>query len=409
MTQLESFRIDQPELPPEYYVNPHPFFHEVRAEDPVHWSDQWDSWLLLGYHDVSTVLKDHKHYSASGKSGRYMRNFDPELRKNLKPLEENFSTGLINSDPPEQTRLRGLIQKAFTRKIMEGMRSEIQEVVDSLLDKVQEKGGMDLIADFAYLLPTTLIARMLGVPESDREKFNLWTDHINGIHTSRKALEDRFLNAQDNLLQMREYFRQLFQARKQNPQDDLMTRLAEADIDGSKFTENELLASNVTLLTAGYETTISLLSCGMLCLLQNPDQMELLKSDPSLIKGAVEETLRYVSPVQRQLRVVKEDIELGGKKLSKGDLAACMLGAANSDPAQFPDPDTVDITRQNNRHVGFGNGNHLCIGAPLARVEAEVAYLTLLERFPNMSLATQELKWQENVLIRRMESLPVKF
>jgi cytochrome P450 len=409
VAQVKSFRIDQPELPREYYVNPHPFFHEVRAEDPVHWSDQWDSWLLTGYADVARVLRDHKHFSASGKSSRYMRNFDPELRKKLKPLEENFSTGLINSDPPEQTRLRGLVQKAFTPKIMEDMRPEIQQIVDGLLDAVQDQGGMDLIADFAYLLPTTLIARMLGVPESDRGKFNTWTDNINGVHTSRKAVQERFLFAQDNLLEMREYFRQLYEDRVENPQDDLMTRLAQADVDGKSFTENELLASNVTLLTAGYETTISLLSCGMLCLMQNPGQIELLKNNPSLIKGAVEETLRYVSPVQRQLRVVKEDIELGGKQLSKGDLAACMIGAANTDPAQFPEPDTVDITRKDNKHVAFGNGNHLCIGAPLARVEAEVAYMTLLERFPNLRLTGDQLEWQENVLIRRMKSLPVKF
>ena len=409
MSKTKPFALDQEVLPRDYYENPYPYFHEVRANDPVHWSEQWDAWLLTRYDDVAIALRDWERFSSSGKSRRTMRDFPRELRQALEPLEENFSTGLINSDPPAHTRLRKLLARIFVPREIKRLRPHIQSIVDDLIDAVADKGGMDLAQDFAYLLPTTIIAQMLGVPLKDRERFNTWADNINAIHTSRRAMADRFANAQDNLLEMQEYFRRLYAQRKDDPRDDVLTRLAEADEDGDRFDEGELLATTVTLLMAGYETTISLISTGMLWLMRNPEQLELLKADHSLIHSAVEELLRYESPVQRQLRVVTQDLELGGKSLKKGDLAACMIGAANRDPAQFPDPDRLEIRREDNKHVAFGYGIHFCLGGPLARVEGDVAISTLLRRLPNIRLADGPPVWEENVLLRTLQTLPVVF
>ncbi len=409
MSTTQPFALDQEVLPHEYYENPYPYFHEVRANDPMHWSEQWDAWLLTRYDDVALALRDWERFSSSGKSRRTMRAFPRELRQALEPLEENFSTGLINSDPPAHTRLRKLLARIFVPREIKKLRPHIQSIVDGLIDAVTDKGGMDLAQDFAYLLPTTIIAQMMGVPVKDRERFNAWADNINAIHTSRRAMADRFMNAQDNLLEMQDYFRRLYAQRKDDPRDDVLTRLAEADEDGDRFDEGELLATTVTLLMAGYETTISLISTGMLWLMRNPEQLEMLKADPSLITSTVEELLRYDSPVQRQLRVVSEDIELDGKRLKKGDLAACMIGAANRDPAQFPDPDRLDIRREDNKHVAFGYGIHFCLGGPLARVEGDVAISTLLRRLPNIRLADEPPVWEENVLLRTLQTLPVVF
>lgn len=409
MSQVNTLAIDQPDLPHKFYEDPSPYYHEVREADPVHWSEQWDNWLLTCYADVKAALSDWRRFSSAGKSHRYMRHLSAELREEMLPYEENFSTGLINSDPPGHTRLRALVNQAFKPRVIEALRPEIQSVVDDLLDAVEDAGHMDLVKDFAYLFPTTVISRMLGVPLEDRDRFIEWANGINAPHMTRRVEPDRFRDAQRELLELKEYFRRLYQKRLEKPADDLMSRLAAASVEDDKFSEEELLATNVTLVMAGFESTMSLIGNGMLALLRNPDQLEKLRADPSLIESAVEELLRYVSPVQRQLRVVMEDLELGGKQIRKGQLAALLIGAANRDPDQFPNPDRLDITRTDNNHIAFGYSRHTCVGAHLARLEGQIAINTVLQRFPDLRLTGEAPKFGEQVLLRSLDSLPVAF
>ena len=401
--------VDQEVLPYEFYKNPYPFYREVRSKDPVHWSDSWNCWLVTQYKDVARVLRDWRQFSSVGRSARFMSQLPETLRKELRPLEENFTSGLISSDPPQHERLRALVGKAFTLNLIEDQRPHIQSIVDGLLDAVQEEQRMDVIKDFAYLLPTTVIAQMLGVPLLIRDQFNQWVDVINSFLGTRSAVPEKATRAQESLFELTDYFRQLLVKRRQHPQNDLMSRLATTSEGGDQFNEQEILATCQTLLTAGYESTMGLIGNGLLWLMRSPDQFEELKSNPSLIQSAVEEFIRFDSPVQRMLRVVREDVEFGGKKIRKGQLVAAMIGAANRDPEQFADPDRLDITRSNNRHIGFGVGIHFCLGAPLARVEGEIAINTILRRFPNLRLVDEEPEWRPNILLRNLKSFPVEW
>jgi len=401
--------LDQPVLPAEFYQNPYPFFHELRSQDPVHWSDYWNCWLITRYRDVVAVTRDWRCFSSVGRSARFLSTLPDELRQQIKPLEANFTTGLISSDPPNHTRLRGLVSKAFTPTMIESQRPQIEAIVNRLLDAVQDAGEMDLATDFAYLLPTTVLAHLLGVPLEHRDQFNVWVDSINFFFGSRRADPTKALETQDHLLALHDYFRQALEKRRKTPGEDLLTRLATVDYEGEKFSEPEILATCQTLLTAGYETTMSLVNNGIYWLLSNPDQLEKLKKDPSLITSAIEELVRYDSPVQRLVRVVMEDTEIDGRKIRKGQAVTALIGAANRDPEQFSDPDRLDITRADNKHIGFGFGIHFCIGAPLARVEAAIAISTLIRRFPNLRMTSKKATWRENVLIRIPEQFRVTF
>lgn len=401
--------IDAVPLPDDYYQNPYPFYHELRDKDPVHWSATWNCWIVTRYPDVDRVLRDWRHFSNVGRSKRFLSQLPDVLRTQMKPFEENFTTGLISSDPPDHTRLRALVGQAFTPTLIEEMRPQIQAIVEDLLDAVQPEGQMDVIKDFAYWLPSTVIAGMLGVPISMRDQFNRWVEVINGFLGSGPADPDGARHAQDNLLELQDYFRDLLVQRHANPQDDLLTRLAAAEEGGARFSEKELLATCQTLLTAGYETTMGLIGNGLLSLMGQPDQLEKLKQAPSLMKKAIEEFVRHESPVQRMLRVVTQDLEFDGRQLRKGQLVAAMIGAGNRDPEKFPDPDRLDITRKNNEHIGFGVGVHYCLGAPLARTEAEIAIGTILKRCPNLQFADETPVWRENIMLRNLNSFPVVF
>jgi hypothetical protein len=409
MTRSITLAIDEEPLPYAYYENPYPFHDQLRSEDPVHWSDSWNCWIVTRYDDAATVLKDWKRFSSVGRSSRFMGQFPESVRKELQPYEKNFTTGLIRSDPPQHQRLRRLVQKAFTPSLVAGMRPHIQSIVDDLLDPVREKGRMDVVNDYAYWLPSTVIAKMLGVPLEMRTQFNQWVDVINAFQGSSRPDPEAGREAQANLLELLDYFGRLLSDRRAHPRDDLVSRLAVAEEDGDRFNETEILATCQTLLTAGYETTMGLIGNGLLCLLRNPEQLEKLKTHPSLIKSAIEEFLRYESPIQRMLRVATEDIDFDGRQIRRGQLVAAMIGAANRDPAQFTAPDRLDITRRENNHIAFGNGIHLCLGAPLARLEGEIAIGAVVNRCPDLQCADTAPDWRENVMIRNLKSLPVEY
>jgi cytochrome P450 len=323
-----------------------------------------------------------------------------------------MSHWMLQLDPPDHGRLRGLVVRAFTARRIEDMRPRIQQIVDQTIDAVIDSGHMDLIEDFAFRLPVTIICDMLGIPEEHREAF------YKGSRDGGRILEPVPMTAQEiaqanagNAL-ARMYFEQLFELRRREPGDDLTTQLVQAEEDGSKLTNEELTANIILLFGAGHETTVNLIGNGLLALHRNPEQLALLKSNRSLVTNAIEEFLRYDSSVQLTSRVALEDIDdLGGKKIPRGESVLCLLGSANRDPAAYPDhPDRLDITRPNVRPLSFGGGIHHCLGAQLARIEAEIAISTLLRRLPELRLDDADNpEWRPTFVLRGLKRLPASW
>jgi cytochrome P450 len=394
-------------LAPEFIRNPYPLYDQLRRMDPVHITSH-GMYLVSRHADVTGVLRDKRF----GKDfvERSTRRYGPKIME--EPIFRSMSHWMLQQDPPDHTRLRGLVVKAFTARRVEDMRPRIQEVVDQTLDRVIPQGKMDLIEDFAFRLPVTIICEMLGIPEEHRETFYA------GTRDGGRILDPVPLSpaeiAQGNAANMmaRMYFQQLFELRRKQPGDDLTTQLVQAEEDGSKLTNEELTANIILLFGAGHETTVNLIGNGLLALYRNPDQLALLKARPELITNAVEEFLRYDSSVQMTGRVTLEDIDdLGTKKIAKGETILCLLGSANRDPAAYPDSaDRLDITRPNVRPLSFGGGIHFCLGAQLARIEAEIAISTLLRRLPNLRLDDAENpEWRPTFVLRGLKRLPASW
>jgi cytochrome P450 len=394
-------------LSTEFRANPHLPYRQLREEDPVHWSPFLGFWVLTRYADCVPVLRDAKRFSADP---RDLAIYDMMIQGigEGRPLMQMERKWMLLLNPPDHTRLRTLVTKAFTPRVVENLRPRIQEIVDDLLDKVQHAGRMDVIADLSYPLPVIVIAGMLGVPVEDRDKFKAWTTDLS--RTLDPIISPEVLDAGDAAAAaFTDYFKALVSKRRKDPQEDLLSALIAAEEQGDRLTEEELIATAVLLLGAGHETTMNLIGNGLLALFRHPEQLEKLKADPSLIQGAVEECLRFDGPVQMTARTALEDLELGGKTITKGQQAVIVLAAANRDPAQFVDPDAFDITRKDNAHIAFSHGIHYCLGAPLARAEAQIALNALLSRLPKLKLATEELEWRETVTLRGLKALPVMF
>jgi cytochrome P450 len=394
-------------LAPEFIRNPYPYYERLRTTDPMHLTPL-GMYVASRHAEASLVLRDKRF----GKNyvERTMRRYGPDIMN--EPVFRNFSHTMLQQDPPDHTRLRGLVVKAFTARRVEDMRPRIQQIVDETLDRIIPLGKMDLIEDFAFRLPVTIICDMLGIPEEHRELF------YTGSRNSGRILEPVPLspeeikqgNASNAMTEM--YFQNLFELRRKSPGDDLTTQLVHAEEDGSKLSSEELVANIVLLFGAGHETTVNLIGNGLLALHRNPDQLALLKANPALITGAIEEFLRYDSSVQMSGRVALEDIEdLGGKPIPKGETVLCLLGSANHDPAVYPDrPDQLDITRRDVRPLSFGGGIHFCLGAQLARIEADVAIATLLRRLPELKLDDAENpEWRPTFVLRGLKRLPASW
>ena len=390
-------------MAPDFVADPYPMYHRLRAEDPVHRSPL-GFWVLTRYADVIAMLRDPrltKEPIAAFVAARFGMAVPPP----------GLGLSMLDRDPPDHTRLRGLVSKAFTPRALEALRPGIQQIVNGLLDAVERRGSMDLIEEFAYPLPVRVICEMLGVPVRDHERFKQWgLDIARGLDaimlppdsevgkrsiTGRRALAD--------------YFRELIAERRAAPREDMLSALIAAEEAGDKLNEEELLATCILLLVAGHETTVNLIGNGTLALLRHPAELRKLRERPALIATAVEELLRFDGPVQRTARIPSEDITLGGQTIGKGEMVMPFLGAANRDPVQFPDPDRLDITRADNRHIAFGMGIHFCLGAPLARMEGQIAINTLLARLPRLALATDRPRFRQSLTLRGLETLPVSF
>jgi cytochrome P450 len=400
--------------------NPYPFYEQLRDQDPIHWDQELGFWVFTRYADIDSLYTDERFSRAQG----LMRNFErlSEVERQIvEPVYHSFSKTVFYSDPPYHTHLRGLMNHAFTPRRVERLRLYIQRTVNELVDDAQGKNKtFDVIRDLAYPLPVMVISELLGLPSSDRERFKQWSDDLFAIlGTVRSKSIPLLERATQSRKEMTEYVKELSQKRRTHPQDDLLTALLAVTQENglndhqlheqasAMLTEEELVSNINILLSTGHETKTHLIGNGLLALLQHPEQLQLLRSQPALLESAIEEMLRYDSPVQITYRSALQDANIHTRLIRKGDLVNTILGSANRDPRRFVNPDQFDITRNEGRHLGFGVGIHFCIGAPLVRLEAEVVFETILRRFPHLSLAAETLEWQEHPIFRGLKSLPV--
>jgi cytochrome P450 len=383
---------------PSFLADPYPIYARMRAEAPVAYIEP--RFVVSSYEDVAAMLRDPR-FGRAGFDGFMQQVFGPG------PLFESFRRSMLFLDPPDHTRLRGLATRAFTPRAVERLRTTIRTLVDGLLDDLGADGGGDLVSRFAYPLPMQVICEMLGVPPDDREEFRIWTDAIGRSLQFNAMTPEILADGNEAADRLTEYFRSLVAERRVQPRDDLLGALIAAEDETGRLSEDELLATAILLFVAGHETTVNLIANGTLALLRHPDQWQLLHDDPSLVRLAVEELLRYESPVQFVSRVALADAEIGGVSIPAGVVVAMITGSANRDPDRFPDPDRLDIRRTDNQHLAFAAGPHYCLGAALARVEGEIAFAALVQRYPDLKLATDTVIWRKNIVLRGVQALPV--
>jgi cytochrome P450 PksS len=393
---------------PAHKANPYPFYARLRAEEPVcrvTLPDRQTAWLITRYGDVTAALKDERLVKDKLRAltpDQVSR--QPWVPSIFRPLMRN----MLDLDPPDHTRLRALVHRAFTPRLVEQMRVRIEALADGLLDAVEGRGGFDLIRDYALPIPTTIIAEMLGIPPGDRHRFHRWSRVIVSASPSGWGM----VKAIPSALAFLRYIRRLIATRRADPGDDLVSALVQAEESGAQLSDDELVAMVFLLLIAGHETTVNLIGNGVLALLDHPDRRDRLRDDPALIKPAVEELLRYGSPVETATeRYAREDMTIAGVAIPRGALVYAVLASANRDEREFVEPDGLDLTREPNRHVAFGLGPHYCLGAPLARLEGQIAIGNLLRRVPGLRLAVAPgaLRWRRGLVLRGLEALPVAF
>jgi pimeloyl-[acyl-carrier protein] synthase len=398
---------------PEFIANPYPTFERMRSNDPIFWSVENNYWILTRYADIASLIQSEQ--LSSNRIAAHSGRMPKEAKEYFSPFFNAVSSWMLMIDPPDHTRLRGLVNKAFTPRVVENMRGLVQDLVNNMLAAVKDQGRMDIMTDLANPLPATVIAELLGVPGTDQRQFKEWSDDValalSGIDTatSKDELFGLYNLAQKSFLALSDYFRERVVELRRHPQDNLLSALAQAEEQGDRLTEDELFANCVLLMIAGHETTTNLIGNGILALLQNPSQREALTANPELIVSAVEELLRYDSPVQKMGRIALAEIQVRGKQIQKGQLVCLSFAAANRDPEQFEAPEQLDITRKPNKHLAFGHGLHYCVGAALARLEGQIAVNSVLRRLPSLQLANEDLEWYRNFTLRGLKSLPIVF
>ena len=397
----------------DFRLTTHATYARMREESPVHLQPGLDGetpiWFVTRYDDVVALLTDNEHFVLDPALALTPDEIaEREAESSFEP-DARVNENLLSKDGDDHRRLRRLVTKAFTPRMVEQLRPRIQEIADELVDRVAERGHMELVDDFAFPLPITVIAELLGIPVEDQARFREWSNSF-VLPPMTPDLVEQLARHTDEFVA---YLDELFASRRTTPTDDLVSALVRAEDEGDHLSENELYSMVVLLIVAGHETTVNLIANAVLALLSNPDQLAALRADPSLMPSAVEELLRYDSPVERTItRWVAADVELGGRALARGDLVVAVVGSANRDADQFPDPATLDFRREAaGKHVGFGRGPHYCLGAPLARLETEIALATLLARLPNLRLAIAEedLYWRPIPIFRSLASLPLEW
>ncbi|MGI2329453.1 cytochrome P450 family protein [Planococcus sp. YIM B11945] len=377
--------------------NPYPAYDKLRGQDPIHqvrFPDGQLGWLVTRYEDATTVLKDT----------RFIKDYSKLFGGSMDQMSV-FTQNMLFSDPPDHKRLRGLAQKAFTPKMIAGMRNRIQEITDELLDALADRNEINLIDEFAFPLPIIVICEILGVPSEDRNKFRLWSNSL--IEGTSGEIG---VSVYEHMTQFIQYLGQWFAKVREQPGDDLISQLIIAEDEGDRLTEKELYGVVSLLIIAGHETTVNLIGNSVLALLAFPEQQQLLRDQPELVGQAIEEALRFNGPVEFSTsRWASEDLDLSGKRIRRGDLVVVALNASNHDPEKFTDPAIFDIQREKSPHLAFGMGIHFCLGAPLARLEGEIALNSILERFPEMVLSVDEseLEWRSGMIVRGVKEIPL--
>jgi cytochrome P450 len=391
-------------LDPAVLANPYPLYAQLRTEAPVHWDPYLHAWVVTRYADVVTVLH------------RFSANRTPTPEQfaaiglgELAPLAQVMVKQMLFMDAPDHTRLRGLASTAFTPARVEALRSHIKEILNNLLEPLLSAGRMDVIADLAAPLPAIVTAEMMGVPTSDANQLKDWSADFAEVLGNFQHNPDRASRTLKCVEEMTSYFLDAIEQQRNNPTEGLINALLTAEVDGDRLTEEEIIANCIVTMVGGQETTTNLIGNGVLTLMRHPDQMERLRNDLALIPSAVEELLRYESPSQHTARICREDTELGGQTIRKGQAVIAVMAAGNRDPERFPDPDRLDLGRKDNRHLAFGWASHFCFGAPLARIEGQLTFEAIARRMANLRLEPGPIVWRDNLGLRGLTSLPVMF
>ncbi len=392
---------------PDTIADPFPAFRVIREESPAYWSDVLGGWVLTRYEDVKWAISDRRF------SANRMRPFFERLsaadQEKYRVLGDSICGWAVFHDQPTHTRLRGLMNKAFTVSAIYQRAPRISKIVLGLLDDLGDAGEMDLIGDFAYPLPASVILDMLGLPADDLDQIKGWSDELALFVGSSVNTADKYSRASESIQAMNEYFRRAIHDHRSKPGDDLLTSLIAARDKGDVLSDDELIATCVLLVFAGHETTTNLIGNGLLTLMRHPEKMNQLRRHPELTESAIEELLRYDGPAAALVRIARERIELHGETIEPGDRIFAMLNAANRDPRVFEDPDGIDLGRKENRHLAFGHGIHFCLGAPLARLEGRFAIEAILRRFRSLTLLDAAPPWSDSLVLRGVKSLRVSF
>jgi cytochrome P450 len=404
----EAELIDDDMLTDERVADPYPFFAQLREVDPVHWSDRYRAWFISRWDDVFTSLRDPR-FSSDRVKTVYDTKLTEEQRAQRKPTFDILQHWMVFNDPPDHTRLRGLVSRAFTPTAVEALRPRITEVVRDQLEEIRPNGQADVIRDYAFPIPAVVIAEMLGVPPSDRDLFKGWSDSIMALVFGAAGVPGRREQAQQSLLDLAGYLRELYNHFKAHPTDNLMGRLIDAQEADDRLTEDEIVSTCTLVLFGGHETTTNLVGNGTRSLLRHPDQLQRLLDDPGLLQSAIEELLRYDGPSKMEVRRAAEDIELRGKTIREGDQVYFVQSAANRDPEAFENPNSLDLGRTPNRHCGFGFGIHYCLGAPIARLEGSIAIDALIRTLPNLRTGPGPEEWHPTLISRGMKSFGISW
>ncbi len=391
-------------LDPAVLADPYPLYRRLRQEDPVHWDPFLHTWVATRYDDVVTVL--HR-FSAD-------RTPSPEQMTamglgSIEPIAQVMVRQMLFMDAPAHTHLRKLCSTAFTPRRVERMAGQIQDIANRLIETVAASGRMDVVADFASPFPAIVTAGLLGVPEADHQQLKAWSADFAEMLGNFQHNPDRVGRVLRSVEDMTAYFRDAIDQQRRKPRDGLIRSLMDAEVEGLRLTEDEVIANTIVTMVGGQETTTNLIGNGLLTLLRQPERLAELRDNPTIMESAIEELLRYESPSQHTARLAPEDIMLGGKLIRKREAVMAVMAAANRDPDRFADPDRLDLSRRDNRHLAFGWAAHFCFGAPLARLEGQIAFSALLRRLPGLALATDRVAWRENLGLRGLKSLPVTF
>lgn len=390
----------------DFQHNPYPVYDELRATTPIFYWEPWKIWFFTRYDDVNTLLRDRR-------LGRTMEHILPPEKRyvppaSIEPFARLSQHSMFDKEGDEHTRLRGLVHKVFTPKRVESLRGQIETITNELLDKVVDKGEIEVLEDFAVPLPVNVISEMLGIPESDRHLLRPWSNNIVAMYELDHTPEQERLAVQSSI-DFADYLRKLASERRAHPKQDLITALVQVEEAGERLTMDELISTCVLLLNAGHEATVNVVGNGLWALLQHPEQMQQLVDNPALIPTAIEELMRFDTPLQLFRRWVLEDMEYGGYHFKQGDELGLMFGAANRDPARFANANQLDVTREDNPHITFGGGVHFCMGAPLARLELQIAYRALLTRLPKLRLKGDAPQFKDAYVIHGLHDLRLQF